>query len=162
MTKTASAGANQTGLCSPLTRDFNSFALNHHYGPLEMSNSKILVVDDSRTIRNAVKRTLVTTGYDVVCASNGHEAIDLLTDDFDLMILDINMPGLDGFEVCEQLKSSDVNVQNLPIIFLTSDDSRALELLGQQFGAYLQKPVSAEVLVSAVKEQLASDSVATN
>ena len=78
------------------------------------------------------------------------------------MILDINMPGLDGFEVCEQLKSSDVNMQNLPIIFLTSDDSHALELLGRQFGAYLQKPVSSEVLVSAVKEQLASDSVATN
>lgn len=127
-----------------------------------MSNSKILVVDDSRTIRNAVKRTLVTAGYDVICASNGHEAIDLLNDEFDLMILDINMPGLDGFEVCEQLKSSDVNMQNLPIIFLTSDDSHALELLGRQFGAYLQKPVSPEVLVSAVKEQLASDSVATN
>ncbi len=127
-----------------------------------MSNSKILVVDDSRTIRNAVKRTLVTAGYDVICASNGHEAIDLLNDEFDLMILDINMPGLDGFEVCEQLKSSDVNMQNLPIIFLTSDDSHALELLGRQFGAYLQKPVSSEVLVSAVKEQLASDSVATN
>ena len=127
-----------------------------------MSKSKILVVDDSRTIRNAVKRTLVTAGYDVICASNGHEAIDLLNDEFDLMILDINMPGLDGFEVCEQLKSSDVNMQNLPIIFLTSDDSHALELLGRQFGAYLQKPVSSEVLVSAVKEQLASDSVATN
>lgn len=127
-----------------------------------MSNSKILVVDDSRTIRNAVKRTLVTAGYDVICASNGHEAIDLLNDEFDLMILDINMPGLDGFEVCEQLKSSDVNMQNLPIIFLTSDDSHALELLGRQFGAYLQKPVSSEVLVSAVKERLASDSVATN
>ena len=127
-----------------------------------MSNSKILVVDDSRTIRNAVKRTLLTAGYDVICASNGHEAIDLLNDEFDLMILDINMPGLDGFEVCEQLKSSDVNMQNLPIIFLTSDDSHALELLGRQFGAYLQKPVSSEVLVSAVKEQLASDSVATN
>ena len=127
-----------------------------------MSNSKILVVDDSRTIRNAVKRTLVTAGYDVICASNGHKAIDLLNDEFDLMILDINMPGLDGFEVCEQLKSSDVNMQNLPIIFLTSDDSHALELLGRQFGAYLQKPVSPEVLVSAVKEQLASDSVATN
>ena len=127
-----------------------------------MSNSKILVVDDSRTIRNAVKRTLVTAGYDVICASNGHEAIDLLNDEFDLMILDINMPGLDGFEVCEQLKSSDVNMQNLPIIFLTSDDSHALELLGRQFGAYLQKPVSSEVLVSAVKEQLASDSVTTN
>ena len=127
-----------------------------------MSNSKILGVDDSRTIRNAVKRTLVTAGYDVICASNGHEAIDLLNDEFDLMILDINMPGLDGFEVCEQLKSSDVNMQNLPIIFLTSDDSHALELLGRQFGAYLQKPVSSEVLVSAVKERLASDSVATN
>lgn len=123
-----------------------------------MSGSKILVVDDSQTIRNAVRRALANAGYEVVCASNGHEAIDVLTDDFDLMVLDINMPGLDGYEVCEQLKSTDINLQNLPIIFLTSTDSHALELLGQHYGAYLQKPVSPKVLLKAVEAQLSSRS----
>lgn len=127
-----------------------------------MSGSKILVVDDSRTIRNAVRRSLANAGYEVVCASNGHEAIDLLTNDFALMILDINMPGLDGYEVCEQLKSADVDLNSLPIIFLTSNDSHALELLGRQYGAYLQKPVSPEVLLSAVKEQLSSGPTPAN
>ena len=121
-----------------------------------------MVVDDCRSIRMAVKRALTTAGYDVVCASNGHEAIDLLTNEFKLMILDINMPGLDGYEVCEQLKLSAINLEKLPIIFLTADDSHALELLGRQFGAYLQKPVSPKVLVNAVKGHLASTAATTN
>jgi len=119
-----------------------------------MSGLKILVVDDSEIIRKAVKRSLVSAGFDVVCACNGHEAIDLLSDDFDLMVLDIHMPGLDGFEVCEQLKASDIDFQHLPIIFLTSSVSRALELLGEQYGAYLQKPVAPDVLLRAVNKQL--------
>ena len=127
-----------------------------------MLRSKILVVDDCRTIRSVVKRTLVTAGYDVVCACNGHEAIDLLANEFQLMILDINMPGLDGYEVCEQLKFSNIDLQKLPIIFLTSDDSHALRLLGQQFGAYLQKPVSSVALLSAVEEQLSSNPAAAH
>ena len=127
-----------------------------------MSGSKILVVDDNQTIRKAVKRTLVMAGFDVVCASNGHEAIDLLSDEFDLMVLDIKMPGLDGYEVCEQLKSSNINLENLPIVFLTSNDSHAMELLGRQFGAYLQKPVSPQVLLDVVHDQLTTGSATTN
>ena len=122
-----------------------------------MTRSKILVVDDNRTIRKAVKRTLVGAGFEVTCASNGFEAIDMLSDEYGLMILDIKMPGLDGYEVCEKLRSSEIDLQNLPVVFLTSDNSRALELLGKQFGAYLQKPVSPEKLVSAVHEQLSSN-----
>jgi len=121
-----------------------------------MSAQKILVVDDSRAIQNAVKRVLTEAGYDVVCASNGHEAIDFLFDGFDLMVLDINMPGMDGYEVCEQLKSSDVDVQKLPIVFLTSSQSHALQLLGREFGAYLRKPVASETLLNAIEEQLAA------
>ena len=119
-----------------------------------MSDLKILVVDDSDTIRKADKRALLNAGFDVVCACNGHEAIDLLSDEFDLMVLDINMPGLDGFEVCEQLKTTDIDFQHLPIIFLTASVSRALELLGEQYGAYLQKPVAPDTLLRAVNKQL--------
>ena len=56
-----------------------------------MSDLKILVVDDSDTIRKAVKRALLNAGFDVVCACNGHEAIDLLSDEFDLMVLDLSL-----------------------------------------------------------------------
>ena len=127
-----------------------------------MSGLKILVVDDSSIIRKTVKRALVSAGFDVVCASNGHEAIDLLSDEFDLMVLDINMPGLDGYEVCEQLKTSDIDFQNLPIIFLTSTVSRALELLGEQYGAYLQKPVAPDTLLRAVNKQLLAEKANAN
>lgn len=121
-----------------------------------MTTSKILVVDDSQTVRNAVKRILTNAGYQVTCACDGHEAIDRLDSNPDLMVLDINMPGLDGYGVCEQLESKDINPQKLPIVFLTSNESHALELLGKQYGAYLQKPVEPEKLLSVVDEQLSA------
>jgi CheY-like chemotaxis protein len=141
---------------------FCTYTLLTNTGRWKMSESKILVVDDSQAVRKAVRRSLVNAGYDVTCASNGYEAIDLLTADFSLMILDIKMPGLDGYEVCEQLKSAGVNFQNLPIIFLTCSGSHALELLGKQYGAYLQKPVAPEVLVAAVKDQLSFNPAHSN
>lgn len=119
-----------------------------------MSDSKILVVDDSRTVRNAVKRALTNAGYEVVCACDGNEAIERLDTKPDLMVLDINMPGLDGYGVCEQLESAGIGRQQLPIVFLTSNGTHAMELLGKQYGAYLQKPVRPNALLSAIKEQL--------
>ena len=121
-----------------------------------MSAAKILVVDDSRTTRNAVKRILVSGGFEVICACDGHEALERLDGDPDLMVLDINMPGLDGYGVCEQLDAKGINPRQLPIVFLTSSDSHALRLLGRHYGAYLQKSVEPDELLRVVGEQLSS------
>jgi CheY-like chemotaxis protein len=135
--------------------------VNQHKRLLEMPASKILVVDDSRTVRNAVKRVLIGAGYEVICASDGHEALERLEAGPDLMVLDINMPGLDGYGVCEQLEARGRQSQDLPIVFLTSNDSHALELLGEQYGAYLQKPVEPDELLRVVGRQLSLTSNAT-
>ncbi len=127
-----------------------------------MPASKILVVDDSSTVRKAVKRILITAGYEVTCACDGYEAIDRLDSNPDLMVLDINMPGLDGYGVCEQLEATGIHPQKLPIVFLTSNDSHALELLGKQYGAYLHKPVEPEKLLAVVDEQLSANSTSVS
>ena len=119
-----------------------------------MSTSKLLVVDDSHSVRVQVTRILTGAGYEVITAADGHEALDLLRHEPHLMVLDVNMPGLDGYSVCEKLKGMGSDYQELPIVFLTCMNTRALELLGREFGAYLQKPVSESDLLNAVRTQL--------
>lgn len=121
-----------------------------------MSNPKILIADDSLTIRLQIGRVLQQADYQTVFAKDGVEAIDLIFQEHPaLMILDVNMPALDGFGVCEILKKLGPNSRKLPIIFLTSMKSNALELLGDQFGDYLRKPVEDQTLLDAVEKQLA-------
>jgi CheY-like chemotaxis protein len=118
-----------------------------------MASPKVLVADDSATIRTMVRRTLESAGLDVVCVSDGIEAVERLREQPpNLAILDINMPGLDGYAVCDQLRSMGPSWARVPIIFLTSDRSNALQLLGQKFGAYLPKPIHPDQLIATVSQ----------
>ena len=115
---------------------------------------KLLVVDDSRTVRVQVQRILTDAGYEVITATDGLEALALLDQQPSLMVLDISMPGLDGYGVVESLKQLGTQFERLPIVFLTSLESKAMELLGREYGAYLHKPVCKKQLLSVVKSQL--------
>jgi len=120
-----------------------------------MQSAKILIVDDSRTIRFQLERILKSAGYQVITACDGLEAIELLHQQSpSLLILDVNMPALDGYGVCENIVQL-LKVADRPsIIFLTSLKSKALELLGHEFGAYLHKPVRESELLRVVQSQL--------
>lgn len=120
-----------------------------------MSTPKLLVVDDSQSIRVTVKRILNQAGYDVITAVDGIQAIEQLQEEPQLMVLDVNMPGLDGYGVCEKLRELGSKYDRLPIVFLTAVESRALELLGREFGAYLHKPVNELELLTVIEQQLA-------
>lgn len=117
---------------------------------------KILIVDDSQTIRVRVKRLFENAGYDTVLANDGNEAIERLSENPALIVLDVNMPGLDGYGVCEKLRDMGSKYERLPIVFLTSLESKAMELLGEEFGAYLNKPVNPDRLLGVVEELLAA------
>ena len=120
-----------------------------------MSIPKLLVVDDSQSVRIKVTRILANAGYQVITACDGLEAIEKLTEEPSLIVLDVNMPGLDGYGVCEKIREFGSKYEDLPIVFLTSLETKALELLGREFGAYLHKPVCESKLLSVVEEQLA-------
>jgi len=120
-----------------------------------MSIPKLLVVDDSQSVRLAVTRILSNAGYEVITANDGFQAIERLKEEPSLLVLDVNMPGLDGYGVCEKLRELGSKYERLPIVFLTCVESKALELLGREFGAYLHKPVHESELVSVVETQLA-------
>ena len=116
-----------------------------------MAAPKVLVADDSANIRAVVRKTLESIGLNVICVSDGLEAVECLREEPpNLAILDINMPGLDGYAVCSQLHSMGPSWSSVPIIFLTSDRSNALQILGQKLGAFLPKPVRPEQLIATV------------
>jgi DNA-binding response OmpR family regulator len=117
-----------------------------------MSNPQILVADDSRTIRSHVGKILSEAGFEVILASDGCEAVEIARRESpDLVILDIQMPIMDGYQACEEILAMD---DSLPIVFLTKNDAQHLKALGDDLGAYLQKPVSAEELLTTVRSLL--------
>ena len=120
-----------------------------------MHQSKILVADDSRTSRALVRRALSAAGYDVTLAADGLEAVQFARRDRpDVVILDIQMPEMDGYAACDEILAEDRS-PHPRIIFLTKVAAKHLSALGSELGAYLRKPVSDEQLVSTVETLLA-------
>ena len=97
-----------------------------------MNNKKILVVDDESRMRKLVKDFLVKDGYTVLEAGDGQEALDVFyaNSDTDLIVLDVMMPKLDGWEVCKEIRSN----SKVPIIMLTAKSEERDELLGFNLG----------------------------
>lgn len=115
-----------------------------------MEKLKILVVDDEARMRKLVKDFLVRKEYQVVEAVDGEEAIDLFVEnnDFALIILDVMMPKMDGWEVCREIRK----FSKIPIIMLTAKGEESDELLGFELGVdeYISKPFSPKILVARV------------
>ena len=114
-----------------------------------MEKSKILVVDDES--RKLVRDFLVKSHYEVAEAADGEEALALFFEqnDFDLVILDVMMPKLDGWQVCREIRA----YSKVPIIMLTAKSDERDELLGFELGVdeYISKPFSPKILVARVE-----------
>ncbi|RME00947.1 MAG: response regulator [Calditrichaeota bacterium] len=102
----------------------------------------ILVADDSSTIRKLLSLTLKSNGYHVISASDGMEALEILTaSKIDLLITDLNMPNIDGYELVRSVRENEI-YQSIPIIILSSENESEDIQKGLQVGAnsYLVKP----------------------
>ncbi|MCR2042875.1 response regulator transcription factor [Anaerosalibacter massiliensis] len=116
-------------------------------------NEKILVVDDEEHIVQLLKYNLEGNGYIVGEAYTGREVLDIVQrEKFDLIILDLMLPELDGIEVCKKLKR-DVLTSSIPIIMLTAKSGEMDKVLGLEIGAddYITKPFSIRELLARVK-----------
>lgn len=123
-----------------------------------MSNSKykILVVDDDPDIVEIISYNLEKEGFQVATANNGKGAIDMVKKDKPhLIILDVMMPGMDGVETCETLRSNSKN-DNIIIAFLTARGEDYSQIAGFDAGAddYITKPIKPKVLISRIKALL--------
>ena len=118
-----------------------------------MEKIKILVVDDESRMRKLVRDFLTKSGYEVLEAGDGSEALDIFFDehnnDIALLILDVMMPKMDGWQVCKQIRQ----YSKVPIIMLTARSDERDELQGFELGVdeYISKPFSPKILVARVE-----------
>ena len=117
---------------------------------------KILVVEDNLMSKTLVKDILIINGYDVVEAERGAEAIKLAsTHNPDLILMDINMPGMDGITAARLIKSNEQS-KDIPVLALTAsamkgDDEKIIK---QGFNGYIAKPIDAKALIAMIEESL--------
>ena len=119
---------------------------------------RILVVDDSATIRRSAETMLTKEGCEVITAENGFEALSKITRyRHDLIFVDIMMPRLDGYQTCAIIKNN-AEFRNTPVVMLTSKDGLFDMARGRVVGSdqYLTKPFTREELLDAVKQHTAS------
>lgn len=121
-----------------------------------MANEKILVVDDEVHIIELLKYNLESNGYKVISAQTGFEAIKMATEKKpDLILLDVMLPEMDGFDVCKHINKSK-ETEGIPIIMLTAKGEELDKILGLEIGAddYITKPFSVRELLARIKAVL--------
>jgi len=117
--------------------------------------TKILIIEDEKDIIEFIKYNLEEDGFEVVSATDGEEGLKMMSHDPDLVLLDIMMPKLDGYEVCRKIRANKAT-EKTPVIFLTAKSSEFDEIKGLELGAndYITKPISPSKLVARIKATL--------
>ncbi|CDZ98966.1 Alkaline phosphatase synthesis transcriptional regulatory protein PhoP [Jeotgalicoccus saudimassiliensis] len=122
---------------------------------------KLLVVDDEPSILTLLKFNLEQSGFEVLTAENGNDALEIATnEDLTLIVLDLMLPGMDGMDVCKTLRQEKINT---PILMLTAKDDEFDKILGLELGAddYMTKPFSPREVVARVKAILRRTNLVT-
>lgn len=115
--------------------------------------TKILIAEDERDIRELITFTLQHSGFDVVATADGESALELVGREMpDLVLLDVRMPRMDGYEVCRQIKSNH-KLAEIPVAFLSAKGQEAEVRAGMEAGAqaYILKPFSMDELLSKIE-----------
>lgn len=126
-----------------------------------MAEKKILIVDDEDHIRELLKFNLEKNGYIVYMANDGLNGLKLAREkQVDLILLDLMLPGMDGFEVCKEIRRDNI-ISNVPIIMLTAKSEEIDKILGLELGAddYITKPFSIRELSARIKALLRRSNV---
>lgn len=118
--------------------------------------AKVLIIDDSQAHLYSLQKMVETEGHQVVTAEGGESGLELAKQETpDLILLDIVMPDLNGFQVSRRLKR-DADTKNIPVIFVTTKSQETDKIWGMRQGAkaYITKPVDKKALIKAVNESL--------
>jgi twitching motility two-component system response regulator PilG len=121
-----------------------------------VAKQKILIVEDEESLLKLESILLTSKGYDVRGVSNGQLALDAIKEDCpDLVLLDIMLPEIDGFEVCQRIKA-DPATKDIPVIMLTAKKSREDMARGEQVGAdwYITKPFKSAMVIETIQRFL--------
>ena len=120
---------------------------------VDISGVKVMVIDDSKTIRRTAENLLTKAGCNVITATDGFEALAMIADNRpDVIFVDIMMPRLDGYQTCALIKNND-EFKKIPVIMLSSKDGLFDRARGRIVGSeqYLTKPFTRDELLSAIR-----------
>ncbi|WP_300348440.1 response regulator transcription factor [Clostridium sp.] len=126
-----------------------------------MSNKKVLIVDDEEHIRELIKFNLKKDGYETEVAVNGREALEKINENkFDLILLDLMIPEIDGLEVCKEIRKNE-ETEDIPVMIITAKGEEFDKVLGLELGAddYITKPFSIRELMARIKALLRRSNV---
>src|SRR5258708_2051 len=129
-----------------------------------MKKGTILVIDDEKDLIELVRYNLEKEGFDVIAATDGQSGIEVVKKHRpDLVVLDLMMPGLDGLQVCQQLRA-DPRAGRIPVIMLTARATEADRIVGLELGAddYITKPFSPREVLARIKAVLRRSSPAAD
>lgn len=118
--------------------------------------AKILIAEDERDIRDLITFTLKFAGHDVVAVTNGEEALaSARVENPDLVMMDVRMPKMTGYEACKQMKADD-KIKHIPVVFLSAKGQETEVATGLEVGAteYILKPFAPDQLIKRVTELL--------
>jgi len=135
--------------------------MEEQHKDVSLAGFKVMVIDDSKTIRRTAETLLKKEGCEVVTANDGFEALAKISDTQpDLIFVDIMMPRLDGYQTCSVIKSNKM-FKSTPVIMLSSKDGLFDKARGRIVGSeqYLTKPFTREELLSAIRKFVAPKSV---
>ena len=124
---------------------------------LQMRGRVIMVIDDSATVRKLISGKLEKSGHEVICAEDGLEALAKLNEIMpDLILLDINMPRMDGYQVCKLIRSNDAT-KDIPVVMISGKDGFFDKVRGRMSGStgYITKPFGPETLMKMVETYIA-------
>jgi two-component system, OmpR family, KDP operon response regulator KdpE len=117
----------------------------------EKDKKRVLLVDDERAILKILSIKLKISGYDVIATTSGKEALDLIVSAYpDIMLLDVVMPGMDGFEVLEKLRTS----SELPVIVFSARPENAQKALALGANDFIAKPLDFDRMIKRIEKML--------
>ena len=122
------------------------------------SSGRILIVDDDQDAREILNRLLASEGYECLTADGGERCLEIVrAEPVDVILLDVMMPGMDGIQVCDEIRR-DEKLRSIPVILLTARDDISTRSQGMERGVseYLTQPVNKRELFTRVKSQLHS------
>ena len=120
----------------------------------ETEKVKVLIVEDDKNIREALRYNLIAENYSVTYEEDGINALEtILSEEFDVILLDIMLPGINGLDICKRVRFENINT---PIIILTAKETEIDKVLGLELGAddYVSKPISMPELLARIKSNV--------
>ncbi len=121
----------------------------------KQSSVRVLIVDDDANTLEILRRWLVNEGYTTECAEDGEQCLAALEkSSYDIVLLDVMMPGLDGLQVCEKMRESE-SLRSIPVVLLTAKDDMETRTRGMDLGVseYLTKPINKQELFARLQAQ---------